>query len=82
MLPYRTRRRLALLILLVGMPLWIVLSVSAVNWMDARFGRQPFWIEVSIYVALGLVWILPFRSIFRGVGKADPEAQKPDDPDR
>lgn len=82
MLPYRTRRRLALLILLVGMPLWIVLSVSAVNWMDARFGRQPFWIEVSIYVALGLVWILPFRSIFRGVGKADPDAQKPDDPDR
>ncbi|PPB79818.1 uncharacterized protein DUF2842 [Albidovulum inexpectatum] len=79
MLPYRTRRRLALLILLVGMPLWIVLSVSAVNWMDARFGRQPIWIEVLIYVALGVVWILPFRSIFRGVGKADPDASVSDD---
>lgn len=70
---YKTRRRLSLLILLVGLPLYIVVAVSVVNWLDARYGRQPIWIEVLIYVALGFLWALPFRFVFKGVGKADPE---------
>jgi len=28
------------------------------------------------YVALGIVWILPLRSIFRGVAQADPDEKK------
>jgi hypothetical protein len=27
-----------------------------------------------IYIGLGFVWILPFRLVFRGVGKEDPDA--------
>ena len=73
MLNYRTRRRLSLLILLVGLPLYIVVAVTATNWMDRTWGRQPIWIEVLIYVALGFLWILPFKSVFRGIGQADPE---------
>ena len=77
---YSARRRLSLLVLLVGLPLYIVVAVSAVNWLDARFGRQPILVEVAIYVALGFVWALPFRRLFRGIGKPDPAAGK--DPGR
>jgi len=69
-LSYKSRRRWSLVILLVGMPLYIVLAVSVVNWM----GRPPFLAELAVYVILGFVWALPFRAVFKGVGKADPDA--------
>jgi len=70
-LSYKTRRRLTLLILVVGLPLYIIAAVSLVNW----FERPPLIVEFLIYVALGIVWALPFRFVFRGVGQADPEAE-------
>ena len=73
-LSYRNRKRLSLLILLVGMPLYIVVAVTAVNLMGDALGRPPIWLELLIYVALGVIWIMPFRSVFRGVGQVDPEA--------
>jgi hypothetical protein len=81
-LSYRTRRRLSLLILLVGMPLYVVAAVSVVNLFD----RPPFWLELAVYVVLGFLWALPFRFVFRGVGQADPGQTDPagpgDRPDR
>jgi hypothetical protein len=71
-LSYRTRRRLALVILLVGMPLWIVLSVTIVSLFD----RPPFWLELLVYVALGILWALPFKFVFRGIGQADPDRNR------
>lgn len=71
-LSYRARRRLSLLILLVGMPVYIVAAVTVLNLLD----RPPFWVEVLVYVVLGVVWILPFRAVFRGVGQADPDENK------
>ncbi|QLQ18066.1 MAG: DUF2842 domain-containing protein [Exiguobacterium profundum] len=71
-LAYRTRKRLAVLILLVGMPLYIVAAVTVVGLFD----RPPFWVELLVYVGLGLVWIAPLRAIFRGIGQADPNAKK------
>lgn len=65
----KTRKRLSLLILVVLMPLYVVVAVTLLNWMDARFGRQPFWVELLIYVVLGVLWALPFKAVFRGVGK-------------
>ena len=81
MASYQTRRRLALLILLVGLPLYIVAAVSLTNWIDATWGRQPIWIELPVYVALAFLWAVPFRGVFRGIGQADPGAnpQGPDD---
>ncbi len=69
-LSYKARRRWALVILLVGMPLYIVAAVTVMNWLD----RPPLWLELIVYVALGIVWVLPFKFVFRGVGKEDPDA--------
>jgi predicted membrane channel-forming protein YqfA (hemolysin III family) len=69
-LSYKARRRLSLLILLMGMPLYVVVAVTVVNLFD----RPPVWLEFLIYVGLGVLWVLPFRSVFRGIGQADPDA--------
>ena len=74
-LSYRARRRLSLLILLVGLPLWIVVAVTVVD----LFPRAPFWLEAVIYIALGIVWVLPFKAIFAGVGQPDPDAPPAED---
>lgn len=72
---YRARRRLALLILLIGLPAYIVVAVTLTGWIGSRYGRPPIWAEVGIYVLLGFVWALPFRAIFRGVGREDPDGK-------
>ena len=76
-LGYKARKRWSLVILLVGLPLYIVAAVSLVN----ALGRPPIWAELLVYVALGFLWAIPFRFIFRGVGQADPDAapEKPTD---
>ena len=67
----KTRKRLSLLILVVGMPLYVVAAVTLVNWMDARFGRQPILIEIAVYVILGILWIVPFKRVFSGTGREE-----------
>jgi uncharacterized protein (DUF983 family) len=69
-LSYKARRRWSLVILLVGLPAYIVAAVTIMNMLD----RPPIWVEFLVYVALGIVWALPFRFIFRGVGQRDPAA--------
>jgi len=56
-LSFKMRRWLVLLVLLVGMPLYIVAAV-----------------ELIVYVGLGLAWIFPFKGLFKGIGKPDPDA--------
>ncbi|MQY43383.1 DUF2842 domain-containing protein [Epibacterium sp. SM1969] len=68
-LKYKARRRWALVILLIGMPLYIIAAVNVV----ALFERPHILVELLIYVALGILWILPFKFVFRGVGKDDPD---------
>jgi hypothetical protein len=74
MMKYRTRRRLSLLVLLVVMPAWIVTALALIAWWDRSYGRMPIGLEMLVYLVLGVVWILPFRRVFLGVGKADPDA--------
>ncbi|MCU0816866.1 MAG: DUF2842 domain-containing protein [Cypionkella sp.] len=71
-LSYKTRKRLSLLVLLVGLPLYIAAAVFVVS----LFERPSIWVEFAVYVGLGIVWILPLRSIFLGVGQADPDAPR------
>lgn len=71
-LSYKARRGLSLLILLVGLPAYIVVAVSVVSLMD----RPPFWLELLVYLGLGVLWAIPFRHVFRGIGQSDPDAQK------
>ncbi len=70
-LSYKARRRWALFILVIALPVYIVVSVTIVNALD----RPPLWLELAIYVGLGILWAFPFRKIFRGIGQADPDAQ-------
>lgn len=74
-LSWRTRRRLAALILTVGLPAYVVAAVTLTGWIDARFGRLPILAEVAVYLALGFLWAVPFRFVFRGIGKTDPERE-------
>jgi hypothetical protein len=73
---YKTRKRLAILILLVGLPLYIVVAVNVVE----MFGRPGLLAEFVIWVALGIVWALPLKAVFRGIGQADPDAPPRDGP--
>ena len=69
MLSYKARRRLSLLILLVGLPLYIVVAVNVI----ALFDRPSILVEVLVYISLGVLWAFPFKYVFRGVGQADPD---------
>jgi hypothetical protein len=73
-LSYKARKRWALVILLVGMPLYVVAVVNVID----LFERPSILVELAVYVALGILWILPFRFIFRGVAQPDPDAPPKD----
>lgn len=76
-LRWRARRRWALVVLLVGLPLYIVAAVSLV----ALFDRPAIWVEFLIYVGLGILWALPLRAVFLGIGQEEPEGDRePIDP--
>ena len=60
-----------MIILLIGLPLYIIAAVSIV----ALFERPPIWVELLVYIGLGIVWILPFKFVFLGIGQADPDAK-------
>ncbi|GMG84709.1 DUF2842 domain-containing protein [Paralimibaculum aggregatum] len=67
---YKARRFWSAVVLLVGLPLYIVVALTVVGWFD----RPPVWVELAVYVGLGILWALPFRRLFRGIGKPDPDA--------
>lgn len=70
-LSYKTRRRLSMLILLVGLPVYIAASLYVVSLFD----RPSIWVELAVYIGLGFLWALPFKAVFKGVGQADPGAK-------
>lgn len=70
-LSYKARRRWALVILLIGLPLYIVVALNVV----ALFDRPSILVELAIYVGLGVLWAIPFKFVFKGVGQADPDAR-------
>lgn len=69
-LRYKTRKRLSLLILIVGLPLYIIAAVSVV----ALFERPSILVELGIYVGLGVLWAIPLKAVFKGIGQPDPDA--------
>ena len=66
------RRFLSAMVLLVGLPAYIVMAVTLVG----MFERLPLLVELLLYVLLGVAWALPLRWLFRGIGQPDPEADK------
>jgi len=73
-LSYKARRRLSMLALVIGLPAYIIVAVSIVNWAESRWGMMPWWGSVLVYIVLGVIWVVPLKPIFRGVGKDDPDA--------
>lgn len=68
-LSYRTRKRLAIFILVIGLPAYVVAAVTIVGLLD----RPSMWVELAVYIGLGLIWIFPVKKIFMGIGQADPD---------
>ncbi|MBV0912598.1 DUF2842 domain-containing protein [Anianabacter salinae] len=68
-LSYKARRRWSLVLLIVGLPLYIVVAVNVVDLFD----RPPILVELLIFVVLGILWALPFKAVFKGVGRPDPD---------
>lgn len=68
-LSYKARRRWALVILLVGLPVYVVAAITVIGLFD----RPHVLVEMLIYIVLGILWALPFRAVFRGIGKPDPD---------
>lgn len=68
---YKTRKRLALLVLLVGLPIYIVAAVNLVGLLP----RPSFLLELLIYLGLGVVWAIPLKFLFKGIGQADPDQE-------
>lgn len=69
---YKARRRWSLVVLLLALPLYIVVSLNVIQLFD----RPPFWVELLVYVGLGVLWVFPLKAVFKGVGQADPDAQE------
>ncbi|MDO6585823.1 DUF2842 domain-containing protein [Salipiger sp. 1_MG-2023] len=74
-LSHKTRKRLSILLLVVWLPLYIAVAIRVV----ALFDRPPIWAELLVYVGLGFLWAIPFKVIFKGVGREDPDAASDDD---
>jgi hypothetical protein len=75
-LGYKARKRWALIVLLVGLPVYIVAAVNIVD----LFERPSFLVELIVYIGLGIIWAIPLRSLFRGIAQGDPNAQKAERP--
>lgn len=65
---HRVRKILALLVLFIGLPAYIVLATTLVGWFD----RPGMLVELAVYVGLGILWALPLRGLFRGLAHPDP----------
>lgn len=74
-LSYKARRRVALLVLVVGLPVYIALCLKLVS----LFERPSMWVELAIYVGMGILWAIPLKSVFMGIGQPDGQADQNQD---
>ncbi len=71
-LSYAARKRWALVVLLIGLPVYVVVAVNVIDLFD----RPALWLELLVYVGLGVVWALPLKSLFKGIAQTDPNAHQ------
>ncbi len=63
------RKRWALVLLLVWLPVYLVGAWWLLNLIDDRWGRLPIWAELPLYIVLAFAWAIPFRKVFHGTGR-------------
>ncbi len=74
---YRTRKIVCAVLLMVGLPLYVVVASTLVG----LFERPGLLTELAIYVGLGVLWAVPLRGLFRGIARPDPaKAGRPPQP--
>jgi hypothetical protein len=74
---YRTRKFLCAVVLMVGLPLYVVVASTIVG----LFERPGVLVELAVYVGLGILWAVPLRGLFRGIARPDPaKAGRPPQP--
>jgi hypothetical protein len=69
---HATRKRLAIFVLVIALPAYIVAAVTLVN----QFERPHILLELGIYVGLGVLWAVPLRRLFLGVARPAPEDER------
>ena len=65
MFSYRFKKFLAILVLLLWLPFYIVLVLNIL----ALFERPSLVVELLVYVIAGVLWAFPFKALFKGVGQ-------------
>ena len=65
----KARRRWALFLLLVWLPFYIIVAISLL----AMMGEINKWLQIPIYLVLGIAWALPFKKVFTGIGRPPEE---------
>ncbi|MEM8978818.1 MAG: DUF2842 domain-containing protein [Pseudomonadota bacterium] len=73
-LSYKARKRWALFVLILGIPFYIVVAITGVDLMRDWFGRPAILLEFLLFLVLGIAWAFPLKTIFKGIGQADPDA--------
>ena len=74
---YKARKLLAIFVLVIGLPAYIVLAVTIMSYMMTQEARFTLLIELLVYIALGIGWAFPLKWVFKGIGQADPDAPPP-----
>ena len=71
-LSYKARKRWSLVVLLIGLPAYIVVAVTLTDWLRARLRRAAGLVELAVFVVLGVIWIVPLKRAVSRRGPARP----------
>ena len=69
LMTYKARKFWSAVVLVVGLPVYVVVAATVVGFFD----RPHFLVEALIYLVLGILWALPLKPLFKGIGKPDPD---------
>ncbi|SHH55826.1 DUF2842 domain-containing protein [Cognatishimia maritima] len=72
-LSHKAKRRWAILILVIGLPIYMILASVLATTVLGWLGRPSILLELAIYVGLGVLWVFPLKRVFMGVGQAAPD---------
>jgi hypothetical protein len=70
---YKARKFWAAVVLVVGLPVYIAMAW----WLTGLLDRPHFLVEAAIYLVLGVLWALPLKGLFKGIGREDPDKPSP-----
>ena len=70
---YKARKRLAIFVLVIGLPVYIAIAATIMSNMMSQQIQMPKPVEFLVYLLLGIGWAFPLKWIFKGIGQPDPD---------